>query len=75
MRYRRAMPRSTAADRRRSVGCPKCGAEPNERCRKRIPERYTTESEGTVQGEGRWLYLTGLHVERRDPKPESRRSR
>lgn len=71
-RLAKAIPHSTALERRRTVPCPKCGANPHEPCRRRIPERYTTFNEGTVQGEGRWKYYKTLHPERLDPTPQGR---
>lgn len=68
MSLTRAMPHRSALDRRRAATCPKCEAGPYEPCRRWIAERYTTFTEGLVQGEGRWKYLKTLHVERKAPR-------
>lgn len=39
--------------------CPKCGAEPGWKCRRRISERVKQ-----VDGVGRWAYLKTTHQER-----------
>lgn len=68
MSLTRAMPHQSALARRRAASCSKCKAGPHELCRQWIPERYTTFSEGLVQGEGRWKYLKRLHAERKAPR-------
>lgn len=60
MSLARAMPHRTALDRRRAVGCPNCGAEPHEPCRRWVAERYPG-----ADGEGHWKYRKTLHPERR----------
>lgn len=47
--------------------CPQCPAEPWNRCLNWVSESYTTETEGFVQGDGRWSPMQTMHYSRVSP--------